>query len=255
MQNSIHDKTFALFANPTNQKIVSELEHAGAKIIKFPPLETEKIELNESSIEQLSRLAEFDWVIFPDVLTVDFFLQTLEENAVDFFELDAIRVCAFGEAVSDQLRFVQLHADVIPNRLRTEDVLSALKNYIAAEDFQNLKFLLVRGSLVEGELKKQLTQAGAEVCELPVYQIKISKENEIPKIKALLKGGAIDEFVFSAPTDFIYLNYIFSGEPLARVFADVKISAADPIVYQTVRENDLNCAGLFQTDKIAKVDE
>lgn len=255
MPNSINEKTFALFANANNRKIISELERAGAKVIKFPPLEAEKIELNESSIEQLSRLAEFDWVIFPDVLTVDFFLQTLEENAVDFFELDQVRVCAFGEAVSDQLRFVQLHADVIPNRLRTEDVLSALKNYVAAEDFMRLKFLLVRGSLFEDELKKQLMQADAEVCDLPVYQIKVSKENEIPKIKALLKGGAIDEFVFSEPTDFTHLNYIFSGEPLARVFADIKISAADGIIYQTVRENDLICAGLFQTDKIAKVDE
>ena len=244
-----------MFANPNNRKIAAELERAGAKIIEFPPLEIGKNESNENSTEQLSRLAEFDWIIFPDVLTVDFFLQILEENAVDFFELDAIRVCAFGEVVSDRLRFVQLHADVIPNRIKAGDVASALKNYVAAEDFKNLKFLFVRGSLFDGELKKQLTQSGAEIRELPVYQIKISKQNEISKIKALVRGGAIDEFVFSAPTDFIYLNYIFRGEPLARVFADVKISAADPIVYQTVRENSLICAGLFQTGKIAKVDE
>ncbi len=255
MPNSINEKTFALFANPNNRKIAAELERAGAKIIEFPPLEIEKIESNVNSTEQLSRLAEFDWVIFPDVLTVDFFLQTLEENAVDFFELDAVRVCAFGEVVSDQLRFVQLHADVIPNRIKAEDVTSALKNYVAAEDFNNLKFLLVRGSFFESELKKQLIEVGAEVCDLPVYQIKVPKANEIPKIKALVKGGAIDEFVFSAPTDFIYLNYIFSGERLARVFAGIKIFAVDGNVYQTVRENSLICAGLFQTDKIAKVDE
>ena len=255
MPNSIKEKTFALFANPNNRKITSELERAGAKVLNFPPLEAEKIESNESSIEQINRLAKFDWIIFPDVLTVDFFLQTLEENSVDFFELDEIRVCAFGEAVTDQLRFVQLHADVIPNRIQTEAVLLALKNYIAAENFTNLKFLVVRESLFEGELKNQLIQAGAEVCELPIYQIKISKENEIPKIKALVKGGAIDEFIFTAPTDFIYLNYIFSGEQLDLVFADVNISATDPIVYQTARENDLIRAGLFQTDKIAKVDE
>lgn len=255
MPNSINEKTLALFANPYNQKIVSELERAGAKVIKFPPLETEKIQLNRSSIEKLTHLTKFDWIIFTDVLTIDFFLHTLEENAVDFFELDAIRVCALGEAVSDQLRFVQLHADVIPNRLQTEDVLSALKNYVATEDFVALKFLLVRGTLFEGELKKQLTQTGAEVFDLSVYQINVSKENEIPKIKAFVKGGAIDEFIFTAPTDFIYLNYIFGGEPLARVFAGIKIFAADGIVYQAIRENDLICAGLFQTDKIAKVDE
>lgn len=255
MPNSIQEKTYALFADANNRKIASALERAGAKVISFPPLEFEKIESNENSAEQLSGLAEFDWIIFPDVLTVDFFLQTLEENRIDFFELDRMRVCAFGEAVSDQLRFVQLHADVIPNRLRTEDVISALKNYVAAEDFKNLKFLFVRGSLFDAALKNQLLQAGAEVSEMPVYQIKVSKENEISKLKALVKGGAIDEFVVLAPADFIRLNYIFGGEPLAQIFAGIKISAADPIVYQTIRENSLNCAGLFQADKIAKVDE
>ena len=253
MPNSIADKTFALFAGSNNKKVVSELENAGAKIIKFPLLEAERVEPNENSIEQLSNLVEFDWIIFPDVLAVDFFLQSLEENAIDFFELDEIRVCAFGEVVSDRLRFVQLHADVIPNTTKTEDVLSALKNYISAEDFKNLKFLLPKESSFKSETKKQLLEAGAEVSEMPIYQIKVSKENEISKLEALVRGGAIDEFIFSAPTDFIYLNYIFKGEPLARVFAGVEISASDGNIYQTVRENDLKCAGLFQPDKIAKV--
>jgi uroporphyrinogen-III synthase len=256
MPNSINEKTYALFADSGNKKIVAELENAGAQIIEFPPLATEKIEPGESSVEQLSRLKSFDWIIFPDVLSVDFFLQTLEENAVDFFELDEIRVCALGEVVSDRLRFAQLHADVIPSKIKSEDVLSALKNYIAAEDFKNLKFLLPKERSFESDMKKQLIQAGAEeVCDLPVYQIKVSKENEFSKLKALVKGGAIDEFVFTSPTDFIYLNYIFGGEPLARVLSGIVISAADGNVYQTIRENNLKCGGLFQTDKIVKVDE
>jgi uroporphyrinogen-III synthase len=253
MPNSNSEKTYALFANPGNKKIVAELENAGARIIEFPPLEAEKIEPGENLIEPQKNLVEFDWIIFPDVLTVDFFLQILEEKAIDFFELDEIRVCAFGEVVSDRLRFAQLHADVIPSTIRTEDVLSALKNYIAPNGFKNLKFLLPQEIFFRNEIKNQLSKTGAEVYELPVYQIKISKENEISKLKVLLKGGAIDEFIFSAPTDFIHLNYIFSGEPLARIFAGVEISATGGIVYQTVRENDLKCAGLFQPDKIVKV--
>lgn len=254
MFNSIDEKIFALFANPGNQKIIHALEKAGAQTIKFPPLDVEKIEADADSIEDLSRLAELDWIIFPDVLTVDFFLESLEELGVDFFELDEIRVCALGETISDRLRFARLHADVIPKTVKTEDVLSALKNYIAEENFRNRKFLMPKEKQFESETKRLLIEAGAEAFELPIYQVKIQKANEISKLKALLKGGAIDEFIFSAPTDFIYLNYIFEGESLASVFAGVEIYASDANVYQTVRENDLKCSGLFQPNKIAKVE-
>ena len=253
MSNSINEKTFGLIANPNNKKIVSELEKAGAKIVKFPPFEAEKIEPDANSVEHLSNLVEFDWIIFPDVLTVDFFLQSLEENAVDFFELDEIRVCAFGEVISDRLRFARLHADVIPNTIKTDDVLSALKNYIAAEDLKELEFLLPKEISLRNEIKNELLKAGGKVSELPIYEIKFSKDSEISKLKALVKGGAIDEFIFSAPTDFIALNYIFSGESLAQIFADIEISAVDEIIYQTIRENNLKCAGLFQPGKVAKV--
>jgi len=253
MSNSVADKTFALFANPGVVKIIAQLENAGANLIKFPPPEAEKVEPNEISKEILNRLVNFDWIIFPDVLAVDFFLGILEEKEIDFFDLDEMRVCALGEAVSDRLRFVQLHADVIPDTLEAENVLSALKNYIAEDGFENLKFLLPVEISLQNPIEDGLLKMNAEVCRLPVYQIKFSGKDKISKLKALLKGGAIDEFIFSAPTDFIALNHIFNGEPLVRILSEVAISAADGLIFQTVREHDLKRAGLFRLDKLGKV--
>ena len=220
MSNTIAGKTFALFANPNNKKIISELENAGARVIKFPGVDAEKVILDSAYAEVLSNLKNFDWIIFTDVLTVDFFLQILEENAIDFFELDEIRVCAFGEIVSDRLRFVQLHADVIPPTIETQDVLSALGNYISGEEFTDIKFLLPKENTFPVEIKNALMKMKAEVFELPIYQIKFAEENEIPKLKALLKGGAIDGAMF-----------------------------------QFAREHNLKHTVLFQRTKIDTVDE
>ena len=253
MTNTIAEKTYALFPNESIKKILSKLEDAGAQIIKFPLLESETV-TDETSFEHLENLQRFDWIIFPDVLTVDFFLQILEENEIDFFDLDEILVCAFGETVSDRLRFAQLHADVIPNTVETENVLSALNNYIAEREIGDLKFLLLKEINSESEIKNELIKAGAEIFELPVYQIKFPKEIEIPKLKALLKGGAIDEFIFSAPTDFIALKYIFNNESMASIFAEIEVSAADGLIFQAAREQNLKHAGLFRSDKIDKVE-
>lgn len=253
MSNFINDQTFALFDNPINKKLAVAVEKSGAKLLKFPPIEAEKVVLNENSTELLKNLDRFDWIIFPDVLTVDFFLERLEENEIDSFELDALRVCALGECVSDRLRFGQLHADVIPRRIDAESILSSLKNYAAGDEFADLSFLLIVEHSFEKAIREELMKSGAKVSELPIYQLKLTKEAEIGKLKALLKGGAIDEFIFSAPTDFIALKHIFKAEPLARIFSEIKVSAADGATLQIVREHRIERADLFRREKLGRV--
>ena len=96
-------------------------------------------------------------------------------------------------------------------------------------------------------------KAGAKVSKLPIYRIRLTEEAKIGKLKALLKGGAIDEFIFSAPTDFIALKYIFEAEPLARIFSEIKVSAVDGATLQIVREHDIKRADLFRMGKLDKV--
>ncbi len=94
---------------------------------------------------------------------------------------------------------------------------------------------------------------GAEVLELPIYEVKIEKNLEVTKLKTLLKVGAIDEFVFTAPTDFIALKQYFETEKLIDIFKEVKVSATDAVNFQTAREHKLETVGLFRLDKLGKV--
>ncbi len=238
MPNS-NEKTYALFSNPTNRKIVAALEKEGTKVFQFPPLETEKMVLDEKSIAGIKNLNLFDWIIFPDVLTVDYFLQILEENEIDSFEMDSAQVCAFGEAVADRLRFVQLHADVIPTSVEAANVFLALSDYIGKDKLCNLKFLLPKATSPEYEIKEKLIGNGANVVELPIYQAKISRADEIAKLKILLKGGAIDEFIFSSPTDLIALKLYFNSNRISAILSEINVSTVDKAMFQTSKEHDL----------------
>ena len=249
------EKNFAVFTNPSNKKLVSELELAGAKVFEFAPLEAEEVSPDEVDFEAVKGLLNFDWLIFPDVWTVDFFLQLLEANETDLFELDALRFCAFSEAAADRLRFVQLHTDVIPNKIDAENVLESLENYIGADNLANLKFLILKEKTYCLELAEKLKSKKAEVAEFPVYQIKIADRSEVARIKTLFAGGVIDEFIFTAPTDFIQLRFLFGGATLNNIFSEIKVSAADGSLYQMLREHDFKGAGLYQSGKIAKVEK
>ncbi len=238
MSNLPVEKTYALFNTPPNQKLISALFERGSKTILFPPIEAIKVDLSSESNALLKNLTNFDWIIFPDVYTVDFFLQNLEERKIDLFELDAVTVCVFGEAIADKLRFVQLHADIISDANECEEAFQALSNYLNGE-LQNLKFILVKEISLEYEIKNYLTNGGGAVEELSLYAAKISPKSEIVKAKTLLKGGAIDEFVFSSDEDLIALRHYFTNESIASVLSEIRISAVSQNVFQTLLENKL----------------
>jgi len=238
MSNSADQKTYGLFSTPANRKLARELESGGAKVFQFPPIETENVILDKTAISYLQNLSKFDWVIFPDIFAVDYFLQALEMCEIDSFELDAVSVFAFGEAVADRLRFVQLHADLIPNFVETESVFLTLANFISRNGLENLRFLLPKEIFSSIEITKKLIENKAIVTELPIYQAQITDKKEVSKLKVLLTSGAIDEFIFSSPTDLIALKYLFSDNSTSKILSETEVSATDEVMFQALKEHN-----------------
>jgi uroporphyrinogen-III synthase len=248
MSDSLAAKTYAIFSKPTNRKIISRLRAAQNEVIEFPFAEAEKIELNPAEKSLIETIAEFDWIIFPDVYAVEFFLEALERANRELFELDLLRILAFGEAVADRLRFVQVHADVIPARLDAESVFSALRDYLSGEEeFKNLRILLPKESSSRMALTEMLRQNESEAAELDIYRLpKTENAAGLTRLKALLKGGAVDEFVFAAPVEVSGLAALF-GEKLKDLLAGTSVSATDETTFQTLREHELRPLYFKQT--------
>lgn len=255
MSHSENEKTYALFDSPLNRKIIGDLSKSGAKVFTFPLIETTNIELNEAETAYFTNLKNYDWLIFADVFVVDYFLETLEETGIDAYDLDDLRVCAFGETVSDRLRFASIHADVIPAKIETAEVFSALLDYIGETEISGLRFFYLAGEADENSLADKLRAKNVEVIELPIYRAVPNDSSELIKLKTLLKGGAIDEFILTSPTDLFALKNYFKQANLADVLAEIKISASDGVMFQAAKEYDLKRVGLFHLDKIAKVNE
>lgn len=210
-----NDKTYGLFSTPKNKKIIAELEAQNKKTLKIPSVESQRIQLADSTLEKILNFANFDWIVFSDVLTVDYFLEILEENEIDLFELDEVRICAFGEAVSDRLRFVQIHTDVLPTKINNEEIIESIKNYVNNKNGLNgQRILILRQENSRLSITEMLMLENADILELPIYRLDIETPEILPKLKALISGGAIDEFIISMPEEIIFLTYILSGEKL-----------------------------------------
>ena len=236
MSKFSNQKTYALFSNLANTKIISELQKIGAETILFPTVEPEPLSTEKTEII-LTNLNEFDWLIFPDIYTVEFFLQKLKEYIVELFELDVLQVCAYGESVADRLRYSQLHADIITNSIKNAEVFQSLKDFIFDEnEFANLRFLVLKEENTKIEIVEELQKLKSEVVELPIYQTKPLETSKLTKLKTLLKGGAIDEFIFTSPSDVINLAHLFQTENLAEALSDVELSAVDNATKQALQE-------------------
>ncbi|MDQ3179585.1 MAG: uroporphyrinogen-III synthase [Acidobacteriota bacterium] len=249
MSNSAAQETYGLFSTIANRKLVSKLENDGVKVFQFPAVETEKVVLDETSIKYLQNLTNFDWIIFPDVFAVDYFLQALEMCEIDFFELDALSVFALGEAVANRLRFIQLHADLIPNFIETESVFLTLSDFTSQKGLENLRFLLPKEILSSIGITKKLTENKADITELPIYRAKITDKREVSKLKVLLTGGAIDKFIFSSPTDLVSLKYLFSDVSIAEILSETEVSATDEVTFRALKEYNLKSKLRFQLVK------
>ena len=239
MSNHETEKTYGLFANLQNNKLISDLKQKGANLLIMPLIQTEAVELNEDSKELLRNLQNFDWLILTDVFAAEYFIEALRELGVDFFELDNLTVCAFGEAVADRLRFVQVHADIIPSKTDDETIFSAISQFVG-DNFDELSFLMIKENSAKSVLSEMLKSKTAKVSELEIYQANIENSSELIKLKTLLENGAVDEFVFSAAEDLASLKLICPENNLNRILSEIRIAATSEIIYQSLQELDLH---------------
>lgn len=239
MTNVLIEKTYGLVANPLNNKLIVDLKAKGAEVLIFPVIKAERIELSETDEDYIVNLTDFDWLIFADVFAADYFIENLREfDGTDYYDLDDMTICALGEAVADRLRFVQVHADVIPAKTDDEAVFTAIKQFVGG-GFEGLRILVAREKTADLGLIEKLKNEKAIVIELPVYRATFEHDTSHIKLKTLLKSGAVDEFIFSSAEDVSALKFLLEGENLADSLIDLKIFATTEIAFQTLQEKGL----------------
>lgn len=238
MSEFLTNKTVALVDNPLNRTITADLAERGENLILLPPAVIVPNQLSAGEAELTANITTFDWLVFTDRWCVDFLIERLREAAFDLFELDGMTICALGETVADHLRFEQLHADVVPSKTDDSTVFGAIGDYLSGS-LAGIRFLVVNPQGIDSSLAGLLNSAGAEVAALEIYRLEPVADSEIARKTALFRGGAIDEFIFSADEDLLALKAIFPGEPLAGILREVKVFAANERVFQTLSENGL----------------
>jgi uroporphyrinogen III methyltransferase/synthase len=218
------------------EEFVSELERYGAQVSLCPTIEICELENYERLDEAIEHLYGYDWLIFTSVNGVEHFFKRLMARGRDASDLDALKVCAIGEATADKLRDLRVHVDVIPDEFKAEGVFAALERFVGSRDaLRNLNVLLPRASVARDYLPKALEQAGARVDVVPAYRTSLPENLDRGRIAAMLSGSG-DCIAFTSSSTVRNLAQLFDTQDLSEALNGVVIACIGDVTARTAAD-------------------
>ncbi len=117
-------------------------------------------------VEALERLDTFDWLVFTSANGAKYFFERLRQKGLDTRALSAIKIAAIGKTTAERLTAFGIVPDMVPE---TESSAGLLAEFDTL-DMQGKKVLLPRAKVALNELPKGLSELGAAVEDIAVYE-------------------------------------------------------------------------------------
>lgn len=231
------NKTIGIINSPTNQRVIQELRVQGVEVMLLPHLITRKTDISSDNGKFINDLANFDWLIFTDIFAVDYFVEELIEQDFDLYELDNLRICAFGEIVADRLRFSQIHSDVISRNLNPIIIIEDIKNYTASDNEKiNTSFLIITAENDILKTSDELKKISKNLIVKKVYSTNIDELEDLLKIRILINSGAIDEVNFYSGEDLFDFLQIAGIPSLKDLSKQINFTSKNETILKSIEE-------------------
>lgn len=178
-----------LVTRPGHQgvELADRLHDLGAATLLQPAIVIGEPDDWSSVDAAMSRLADFDWLVFSSVNGVDYFMNRLLSRHGDVRALGKIRLAAIGPRTAQALSAYHLKADVTPPEdYRAEGLAAELIGRARGS-----RFLLARASRGRELLPEVLTAAGGQVSQIVVYSSG-DVETADPEVATAMEAGRID---------------------------------------------------------------
>lgn len=215
-----------LVTRPRHQAatLCSRFSELGARVLIQPTIEIGPCEDWDPVDDALSRLDEFDWLVFSSANGVQYLLTRLFFLGRDLRALGELRLAAIGPGTAEALSCWHLKADLVPDEYRAEVLADALATHAAGK-----RVLLARASRGREVLAERLRQSGAAVSQVVVYASNDVEQID-PHVEAALLGGEID---------WITITSSAIAQSAVRLFhsglENAKMVSISPITSETLR--------------------
>lgn len=211
-------------------RLTKQLEALGAQVMETPTIQIEPVPADTQEIKTaIENLSSYQWLIFTSANGVSSFFDDLKAYGKDSRALHGLRIAAIGSATAKALAHRGITADCVPPTYVAEELAEALLPQLHKND----RVLIARAKEARHVLPEMLTQGGAHVDVLSVYETKAVLEGQ-EELLGALERGTIDMVTFTSSSTVRNFVNLLGGK--LDVLRQVKTAAIGPITAQTCRE-------------------
>ena len=220
--------------------ITAELETLGATVIHCPTIEIAPPTTWEQLDASISKLEEYDWIIFTSTNGVRFFFQRLAELCGDTSKVVRKQlICAIGPATARALEGMGFAASVVASDSTGEGALKAIIKYLGDAKFvRGLNFLIPRAKVARNVLPAGLRRLGARVNAVETYQT-VKPNVERKSMMRLLTAQRIDVITFTSSSTVSNFAELLGLTDLSSLLSKSVVACVGPITAKTAAKYGL----------------
>jgi uroporphyrinogen III methyltransferase/synthase len=216
-----------------SEELAALLHDAGADIAITPTIAIQPRPLDEAMRRELLRLHAYDWVVFTSANGVSIFFDYIGRLGLDARALSDCRVAAIGEKTGETLTRHGIRPDAVPGHF----VQEALAEAIPVRPGDHV--LIPRAAVARDALERMLTERGAAVRVLPVYDT-VCDEAGVRALCEGLESRRINLVTFTSASTVESLSRTLSSDRLRALFEGVTIASIGPLTSAALRQAGLD---------------
>lgn len=215
-----------LVTRPRHQSapLVERLESLGAVAVELSMIDIAPPEDFTVLDAAISRLSQYDWVIFTSANGVTAFFKRFRELGRGTEALRGVRVGAIGPATAAALASSGVTADFVPREYVAEAIVAEIG------DVSGQRILLPRADIARKALADELRAKGAKVDEITAYRT-VAATAAAEQFEEIFAHG-VDVVTFLSSSTV--RNFLSLAGP--HRLNDVLVACIGPITAQTARE-------------------
>lgn len=189
-----------------------------------PPIDWKPVD------EAISRLEEYQWLVFTSANGVQYFLNRLWELGFDARKLSHLKIATIGPSTAETLGEYHLRTDLIPAQFRAENLAEALKPLVSQK-----KILWAGANRGREVLQQELADVSATVDKIVVYENHDVTAWDSESIN-LLESGEVDWIGLSSPSIARNFSHLLTDKARKQVGKAIKLASISPVTTQAAQE-------------------
>ncbi|HBE78254.1 MAG TPA: uroporphyrinogen-III C-methyltransferase [Firmicutes bacterium] len=215
--------------------LVQKITALGGEVVEIPaiailPPSAEDIVFFD---RELTRIHEYQWLLFTSVNGVAAFWRQMRELKMDLRALAGVKIGVIGETTAQELWKYGFKADFIPASYTTAALLDGLKKLVGKGE----KVLLPRADIAPADLEQGLKAAGMICTAVTAYRT-VPGGGSGAEVQRLWEQGPYDYITFTSSSTVRHFIALLPQQYLPQL-AQSKIVCIGPVTAATAREAGL----------------